>query len=50
MLVTDGRGLLNNDGISEITKKIKGDMIELVVMSVGNDCGNIAIADKLPVG
>ena len=32
VLVTDGRGSLDADGISEITKKVKADGIELVVM------------------
>ena len=32
VLVTDGRGSCDTDGISEITTKIKNDEIELVVM------------------
>lgn len=32
VLVTDGRGLLDADGVSEITKKIKQDAMELVIL------------------
>ena len=34
VLVTDGCGSLDADGISEITKKIKEDAMELVVLFV----------------
>lgn len=32
VLVTDGRGPLDADGVSEITKKIKQDAMELVIL------------------
>lgn len=32
VLVTDGRGSLDADGISEITKKIKQDAMEMVIL------------------
>lgn len=32
VLVTDGRGSLDADGSSEITKKIKQDAMELVIL------------------
>ena len=34
VLVTDGRGSMDADGMSEITEKIKTDNMELVVMYV----------------
>lgn len=32
VLVTDGHGSLDADGVSEITKKIKQDTMELVIL------------------
>lgn len=32
VLVTDGRGSLDADGVSEITKKMKQDAMELVIL------------------
>ena len=32
VLVTDGRGSIDADGVSQITEKIKSDEVELVVM------------------
>ena len=34
VLVTDGRGSMDADDVSQITQKIKADEIELVVMYV----------------
>lgn len=35
VLVTDGRGPMDVDGISEITRKIKEDDIDLTILYVG---------------
>ena len=34
VLVTDGRGSIDGEDLSEITKKLKQDAIELVIMFV----------------
>lgn len=36
VLVTDGKGPMNTDSLSEITKKIKEDNIELIILFVAD--------------